>query len=180
METDVKRYEGEYVRLVPLVRGMNDERGVLGFVIWSAIEQAGDWERIFWDTPADHRKGDLFDWMAYLAQVENPPTLVMFENRETNALAGVIWFNTFDPKDGSAHIHIWTDPAHRGFPTREMALMATDYAFMVLKLKRLIGISPYPVIRNLGLRCGFKETERRDVVDFNGMNRVIYRVERKA
>ena len=175
MEKLVKRYEGEHVRLVPLVRGMNDERGVIAFVIWNAIEQAGDWERIFWDSPADPKKGDLFFFLEAMAN----SAAVMFEERQTNALAGLIWFNTFDPKDGSAHIHIWTDPVHRGAPTREMALIATDYAFIVLKLKRLIGISPYPVIRNLGLRCGYKEKDRQEVVDFNGMKRTLYRVERE-
>jgi hypothetical protein len=172
------KYVGEHVRLVPIVRGDNDERGLLGFVIWSAIEQAGDWERIFWDTPPDHRKGDLFDWMSYLSNPDNPATVIMFEHAQTHALAGVIWFNSYNQEDGSVHLHIWTDPAHRGAPTREMGLMATDYAFNVLKVKRIIGVSPYPIIRNFGLRCGYKETERREVVDFNGMNRILYRVER--
>lgn len=168
---------GKYVRLVPLVRGENDERGVLAYVLWTAIEQAGDWDKLFWDIPRERRKGDLFHWCYYLANDANPTSMVMFTNLE-GALAGIIWWNSYKEADGSAQIHVWIDPAHRGPATREMGLMATEYAREVLKLKKVIGISPYPIVRNMGLKCGYKETERGEY-DIYGETRTVYRVEKE-
>jgi RimJ/RimL family protein N-acetyltransferase len=168
--------KGKLVTLVPLVRGENDERGTLAYVFWTAIETAGDWERLFWDSASDIRKGDLFHWCNYLANDVNPTVMLMFVDPE-GALAGLVWFNTYDDKEKTAMIHCWIEPGHRGASTREIGEMATQYAFEVLKLVRIIGISPYPIIRNWGLKCGYKETERGEF-DINGMTRTVYRVER--
>jgi len=171
-------YEGERVRLVPIVRGVNDERGLLAFVIWQAIEDAGDWHKIFYQAPDDPRIGDLYHWLNYAADMENPNTFVMFEDKESNALAGLFWFNSYKPENRQAQIHIWIAPAFRGVPTREMGEIATRYAFEVLRVKRLVGISPYAETRNLAVRCGYKETERGEY-DVNGVTRTIYKVEKE-
>jgi len=168
---------GEHVKLIPLVRGDNDERGTLAYVLWIAIEQAGDWDKIFWDLGPERRKGDLFHWCHYLANDTNPMALIMFMDHQ-DALAGIVWFNSYNKDDHSALIHIWIEPAHRGAPTREMGLMATEYAHEVLKLKKVIGISPHWVIRNFGLKCGYKETERGEY-DINGETRTVFRVEKE-
>ena len=176
---DLKRYEGDHVKLTPIVRGINDERGVMAFVVWNAIEQAGDWGKIFWSVSPDVRVGDLFHWLGYLTDEKNPCSPVIFECIHSGALAGAFWFNNFKPEEGSAEIHFWIDPAFRGHPSREIGALATKYAFEVLKVKRLIGISPHPVVRNYGLRCGYKETERGDF-DVHGLTRTIYKIEKEA
>jgi RimJ/RimL family protein N-acetyltransferase len=167
---------GEKVRLVPLLRGVNDERGTLAYVLWSAIENAGDWDRLFWDAPRGERKGDLFHWCHYLSNDQNPTVLLMFTDKD-GALAGLTWFNSYNELEKSANIHVWIEPAHRGPMTREMGEMATEYAFEVLKLKKVVGISPYYVVRNMGVKCGYKEVERGEY-DVNGETRTVFRVER--
>lgn len=175
---DLKEYEGDHVRLIPIVRGINDERGGLAYVVWCAIEAAGDWEKIFWSVAPDIRKGDLFHWVSYLMDEKNPVTPIVFECKHSGALAAVFWFNGFDKEKGTAEIHFWIAPAFRGHTSREIGLLATKYAFEVLNVKRLIGISPHPVVRNYGLRCGYKETDRGDY-DIHGMTRTIYKIEKE-
>lgn len=167
--------KGEHVTMVPLVRGDNDERGTLAYVIWLAIEQAGDWDKIFWEIEPQPGKGDLFHWCRYLTDANTVLTMFFDDN---NALAGIIWFNTYNEAEQSAHIHVWVEPGHRGPATREMGLMATYYAHKVLKLKKIIGISPYWVIRNFGLKCGYKEVERGEYI-INGEMRTLFRVEKE-
>lgn len=169
------KLEGEHVRLVPLVRGENDERGVLVYVVWQTIEQAGDWGKIFWEED-DPKRGDLLHWCSYLAN--NQTVLVMFVDKQ-GALAGVFWFNTYNDDEKSAWVHLWVEPAHRGEATREMTEMTARYGFEVLGLKRIIGVTPYAITRNLGVKYGFRETERGEYM-VNGRLRKLYKIEREA
>lgn len=153
---------GEYVRLVPVVRGQNDERGVLLFVLWQAIERAGDWNRLFWQFE-DPRKGDLYHFLAYLTDPQNPAVGVIFEDVKTNALAGSFWFNCYRESDKSAELNIWVSPAYRGRPTREMGHLITKYAFEVLGLYKIFGTSPQAIVRNFGRKCGYVEMGHEDV-----------------
>lgn len=169
-------YEGDIVRLMPLVRGFNDERGVVLFVVWCAIEQAGDWGRIFYETPDCKERGDLIHWINYIARDDNPSSFITYEDKKTGALAGITWFNNWDVANNTVHGHIWVAPDYRGKASREIVNLGTRYAHEVLKLDKIITINCYPAVRNLMLKCGWKQVDEQDY-DVNGETMRHYQLE---
>lgn len=124
--------------------------------LWRAVEDAGDWERIFWDCGPSPYVGDLEHWVYYMEDV----TLLIVQ-AEGN-LAGMIWFNEF--QDHACNVNIWIDPKFRGYVTRQASEMACKYAFEKLNVDRLIGLSPWTCVHNLAHKVGFKDIEDRDYV----------------
>ncbi len=132
-------------------------RGVYGrdtlYPIWLMIEEANAADGLFWgnhDLP--QHKGDLVSFVKYF---DDPNRyLLMIVTTDGSDLIGCVWFDDVVPKYrcfGS----IFIKPQYRGELSREAVELCCNYAFDMLQIDSIWGVTPWERARNLCLRCGF-------------------------
>lgn len=151
------RYEGKFCCVYPYARGYFDRDFI--YKLWCLIEAEHDWPSIMWesepsDTPIDQR-GDLIEWVHYMESFLDPKALLMVQDNRSKEIAGLIWFNR--QRSVSAHGAIWISKAYRGLFSREAIQLGLEYAFYARHWQTVYAVTPWPVARNLLLKCGWRE-----------------------
>ena len=159
--------DSEHLKCWPYVRG-HYQRDTL-YQIWSLIEQAGDWDKIFWenqpgDTPISI-KGDLTAWVQFVEDPIDKKILLIMVSRSDNQIAGIVWFNHV--KNNEAYGCIWMRPEYRGAASREAVHLGLEHAFYAMGWTKVWAATPWPRARNLIKKSGFS-----DVVTLPGMHKV--------
>ena len=161
--------ESEHLQCYPYARGYYNRRDLL-HGIWAAIENAGDWDKILWDrtqtdTPISTH-GDLVDWVNFVHSGHDPKVLLIFQDKASGELAGIVWFHRIE--HGEAAACIWVVPKfRRSVYPREMVDVGRQYAFYAMGWTKVWAMTPWSNARNLSKRCGFK-----DVITLPKMYRV--------
>jgi hypothetical protein len=142
--------------LFPYLRG-HYHRDIL-HDLWVLIELDNDWERLFWnrryDTTPVKLKGDLVDWIQFVEHPVDRKSFLIALTNDTHEIAGLVWF--YNMTDELAHGSIWMARKFRGLYTREAVNIGLEYSFYARGWKTVWAGTPWPVARNLLLRCGFK------------------------
>lgn len=147
---------GEHLTLFPYLRG-HYHRDILHDV-WTLIELDNAWDNLFWNREYDVTpvalRGDLTDWISYVEHPVDRKSFLIALTNDTHEIAGLIWF--YNMKDESAQGSIWMARKFNGAYTREAVLLGLEYGFRARKWQTVWAGTPWPVARNLLLRCGFK------------------------
>lgn len=148
----VEHLMSTHVRIWPYVRGCYG-RDIL-YRLWRMIEDSGDGRSLFWgshDDPLIH--GDL---VAFVKFCEDPQRiLLMITTRDGSDLAGLAWFDDVVPTL-RAFGSIYIAPSHRGPFSEEAARLCLTYAFDLLNVESIWGITPWRAAVALCDRCGFE------------------------
>lgn len=151
------RHEGLVCSVWPYVRG-HFGRGFL-YHLWSLVEAEKDWHSIMWETPESNtpisQKGDLVSFVHYMESFLDPKSILIVQDNHTREIAGFIWFNRQKPD--SAYGSIWISKKYRGHVSREAVKLGMEYAFHARGWKSLFAVTPWPVARNLLVKCGWRE-----------------------
>lgn len=151
-------FEGEHVVIWPYVRGYFPRTTL--FDLWHLIEEAGDWQPFFWNetvypnTPVS-QMGDPTDWLSFIEDHRDPKAVLIVQAKSNNEIAGLIWFNHQEPT--RAFGSIWMRPKYRGIASREAVNLGLEYAFYARGWQEIWATTPFPVARNLIVKCGFRE-----------------------
>lgn len=143
---------GQTVRLWPYVRGLYS-RDVL-YRLWRLIEDAHASGRLFWaSTEPVEQRGDLSFFIKF---VETPERLlVLLTSLDSSEIVGCVWFDDIVPHYrcfGSIFIR----PESRGVASQEAMRLCLHYAFHLLHIKSVWGITPWADARALCLKSGFR------------------------
>lgn len=150
--------ESEKLILVPYLRGYSP-RAILGS-LWASIEEAGDWDNLFWEEKYDEdrpilMKGDLVDWIYTIEHPYDPATLLMGLEKTTDKLVGISFFKQI--KRTSAHGSLWMKPEFRGKYSRDFLDLTMRHVFEVQNLSLVYACTPHHLARNLIKKVGFKD-----------------------
>ena len=150
---------------------------------WLAIEEAGDWDKLFWwdedwwdeakTQPATPyaTKGDLPSVIAYLMDPEDPKIILIGEHDKQ--IAGITWFH--ERKFGTCQSGIWVAPKFRGILSRQLVEKSMDYLSTHHNIKQVFAVTPWVVCRNLCRKTGFIETS----VETDAKGRALYHLTRE-
>lgn len=144
---------GKYVSLWVYSRG--EAARDLPYQLWKMIEDAGDWDKIFWGeddkTTRISKHGDLIAWMEWMIG----KALILIVDNATQAICGLGWFS--DMQGGNALTSIWMAPQWRGKPhSREATMLGVRFGYDNLGLTTIQTMTPWPIARNLAVKAGFK------------------------
>jgi len=161
------------MKLLPYLRGYVP-RNTLGKV-WGAIEQAGDWDKLFWwDEPIESpfpQQGDLVSFMAYMADRDDLKTLFIGEHE--GELVGITWFH--EEKHGTCQSGIWVAPKWRGVFSRQLVNESMVLLKQLKGIKQVFALTQWPVCRNLCRKTGFVETN----IEHDERGRTFYHLTRE-
>lgn len=150
--------QSDNLLIVPYLRGYS-HRAVLGH-LWANIEEAGDWDKLFWESKYDENcpqkfRGDLVDWIYTMEHPYDPARLLMGIEKSSEELVGISFYKQI--KNKSAHGAIWVKPKFRGKYSRDFLDLTLRDAFEIQELDLVYACTPWPIARNLIKKTGFKD-----------------------
>jgi len=156
-------FDTEHVSCWPYARGYYHRSFVLD--LWYLIEQTGDWASFLWDAELNAEGtpvstfADPLAWMNYFYSLEDPKWWLIHQSRSTGEICGLSWFDCVHLNH--AYVNIYVMPKYRGsIHTREIAYLTLEYAFYVKGWEYVLAMTPWAVVRNLAIRCGFEVVNR--------------------
>lgn len=154
--SELDRYTGVHVRVLPYVRGCYP-RDML-YRLWHVIEQEGASEKLFFSgfprgTPISCH-GDLIHFMQVCSEPGRVTLLI--ESVADQELAGAFWFEDFIP-DWRCLASIFIRRKYWGAISEEAARLSLAYAFEQFNLQAIWALTPWATARSLSQRCGLTE-----------------------
>ena len=149
--SDVAFLKGELVTLWPYVRGRY-ARDIL-YKLWYMIESEGGTGRLFWGQQVQDEalRGDL---PAFVETAQQRLVLIVQDNKDQD-LAGLFWFEDWILKQ-RATISVYMRKQSRGPAAREAMKIALRYAYEIMDVSHVWGLTPFVEACRYAERCGFK------------------------
>jgi RimJ/RimL family protein N-acetyltransferase len=142
---------GAHVRLWPWVRGLYGRDDL--YHVWRLIEQEpGAVQKLFYTQQCadESQRGDLQTFCEYMSS----RLLLLAQSVTDQQLIGCVWFEDVVP-DWRATISMFYRRTYWGTPAREATRLAVRYAFEVLQVPQVWGITPQRLALRHGLALGF-------------------------
>ena len=149
----VDRLTGERVKLWPYARGIY-ARDIL-YRLWRVVEDHEAASKMFCGSQdEDILKGDLVSFVKYF---DDPGRYLLIVTDLTgDDIAGCIWFDDLMPKF-RAFGSVFMRQKYGGEGSMEAVRMALGYAYTVLEVESVWGVTPWRTAKQLCTRCGFED-----------------------
>lgn len=158
-EDATRMLQGELVQLLPFPREGN--AGGLAFTLWQIMQEEEVLLRYFHEEFIGGHgaaRGDLTCFMAHYFLPPNRYNLVVIDAKkpigDNSGLLGMIDF-TMQAEHRQAKIGIWMRRNHSAY-AYEAGRLSTRYAFALLPIDVIFGLSPHPYIARFGKKCGWE------------------------